>query len=48
MSVKGNRKIPLFYAEGISQAEMLAFLFDAACESEKLAKRVSHDFDIKV
>ena len=28
--------------EGISQAEMLAFLFDAAHEREKFAKRASH------
>ena len=33
----------LICAKGISQAEMLAFLFGAARESEKLAKRVSHD-----
>ena len=33
----------LFCAVGISQAEMLAFLFDAARESEKLVKHVSHD-----
>ena len=31
-------------AEGISHAEMLAFLFGTARESEKLAKRVSHDY----
>ena len=30
-------------AEGISQEEMLAFLFGAARESEKLAKPASHD-----
>ena len=35
-------------AEGISQAEMLVFLFGAARESEKLAKRVSHDFMKKI
>ena len=29
--------------EGISQAEMLAFLFGAARESEKLAESVSRD-----
>jgi hypothetical protein len=29
--------------EGISQAEMLVFLFGAAREFEKSAKRVSHD-----
>ncbi len=33
----------IFCVEGTSQAEMLAFLFGAARESEKLAKRVSHD-----
>ena len=30
--------------EGISQAEMLAFLFDAAHEREKFAKRASHRY----
>ena len=34
----------LICAEGISQAEMLAFQFGAAREREKLAKRVSHRF----
>lgn len=33
----------LFCAKGTSQAEMLAFLFGAARESEKFAKRISHD-----
>ena len=36
---------PVFFcAEGISQAEMFTSLFGAARESEKLAKRVSHDW----
>ena len=30
--------------EGISQAEMLAFLFDAAHEREKFAKHASHRY----
>ena len=34
--------LAFFCVEGISQAEMLAFLFDAAHECEKLAKRASH------
>lgn len=34
-------------AEGISQEEMLAFLFGAARESEELAKRVSRDFNLR-
>ena len=35
------------YAEGISRAEMLEFLFGAACESEKLPERVSRDYAYK-
>ncbi len=34
--------------EGISQAEMLAFLFDAAHEREKFAKPASHRFIFEV
>ena len=33
----------LFCAKGTSQAEILVFLFGAARESEKFAKRTSHD-----
>ena len=33
----------LFFAKGTSQAEMLAFLFGTARESEKFAKCISHD-----
>ena len=44
MNLEDTVKSGVFFcAKGTSQAEMLVFLFGAARESEKFAKRISHD-----